>query len=81
MDAVLSRIFEMMEGIEEDPRRETKSWILGQIAGNISKGDSVWTIQGYADGSGEILEEILEELQVTYTELTCNDSIFTIKIG
>lgn len=81
MEKVMERIFKMMEGIESDPNYAIKSYMLGQIAGSISKGKSVWTIQGYADGSGEILEEILDELEVSYKTLTCQDNIYTISFN
>lgn len=80
MNLVMGRIFELMEGIESDPNYVTKSWILGQIAGNIGKGTPVWTIRGYAEGSGEILEEILDTLEITYKKLTCEDGIFTVEV-
>ena len=80
MEAVLKRIFKMMEGIDSDPNYVIKSWILGQIAGNIQKGTNVWTIHGYAENCGEILEEILEALEVHYKKLTCEDNIFTVEV-
>ena len=80
MDAVLKRIFEMMEGIESDPNYVIKSWILGQIAGNIHKGTDVWVIHGYAENCGEILEEILDELEVQYKKLTCENNIFMVEV-
>ena len=80
MNAIIERILKLMEGIESDPNYVIKSWILGQIAGNIAKNTTVWKIHGYAEGSGEVLEEVLDTLEITYKKLTCKDNIFTVEV-
>lgn len=81
MDAVIiERIFKMMEGIDSDPNYVAKSWVLGQIAGLLSKKVSALEIIGCEGMSVEILSDLLSELEISYGEIVCNNNVYTVPL-
>lgn len=78
MKDVMDRIFEVLENLGTDTVSSEKAFLLGQIAGNISKGENIWCVR---TSCGELLEEVLEEIQVTYITLECVDGNFYVEVA